>query len=246
MTQLDIPYLDLSELKIIRELIQKNEAVVLFSGGKDSLCTLHLINIIAQRLGKDITAVHADTTVGLPCNINYVKDICNLLKVKLVILKPRKNYFELAKKKGFPTMRSRWCCYELKINPIKAYLKTLKRKAIFDGIRKEESRIRAKRNFVEWHSIFKCRVCHPILDWKTHDVLEYIKRHSLPLNPAYILGFLRASECWCGLFKSVKEFKLLKSIYPEFFEKLVLLEASMRNKGSYLYKQGQKVYLRDL
>ena len=65
----------------IQALLETNEAqpYVLFSGGKDSLTTLSLVKDASKRLGKKIVAVHADTTVGLPENLDYVQRICQFL-----------------------------------------------------------------------------------------------------------------------------------------------------------------------
>lgn len=231
----------------IKKHMQEAKPYVLFSGGKDSLVSLDLVRRAADALGNEFTAIHADTSIGLPENVEYVRKACRSLKVKLVVVKPEHDFFELSKRKGFPTHSARWCCYELKIYPIRDYLQNQKgEKIIFDGIRAEESKQRANMEQNSWHKIFKCNVFHPIFHWKAKEMSTYLSRHQLFINPLYSKGFKRAAECWCGVFKSVKEFKLLLQNYPDFFEELVNLEASMRKGGSFLFKNGKKVYLREL
>ena len=229
--------------------INKNgtNVYVLFSGGKDSLVALNLVIDVCKPLSKKVVAVHADTTVGIPDNLQYVVNTCQQLDSELVIVRPKKDYFELARHKGLPRFGARWCCGELKVKPLSSYfLSQPSDKLIFDGIRSEESKTREAMPKYSWHKHFSGYVYHPIKDWTSEQLYSYMADKNLSINPLYAKGFKRASECWCGVFKGVAEFKILKDTYPEFFNKLVELEASMRNGSSYLFKHGKKVYLRDL
>lgn len=220
---------------------------VLFSGGKDSLAVLSLVIEACKSLNRKVVAVHADTTVGIPDNLGYVTTTCQHLGSELVIVRPEKDYFELAQRKGLPRFGARWCCGELKVKPLSNYfLSQPGDKIIFDGIRSEESKPREAMPKFSWHKYFSGYVYHPIKDWTTEQLYSYLADKNLSINPLYAKGFRRASECWCGVFKGVAEFKILKDAYPNFFNRLVELEASMRNGGSYLFKNGKRVYLRDL
>ena len=55
-----------------------NSVYVLFSGGKDSLAALSLVGAACKSLDKKVVAVHADTTVGIPDNLEYVIEACRL------------------------------------------------------------------------------------------------------------------------------------------------------------------------
>ena len=231
----------------IARLIQHSQPFVLLSGGKDSLATLIYIKEIAEKTGKEVVAIHANTTVGLPCNIKYVKNICRLLKVKLAVVRPRTSYFELAQRWGLPRFRARWCCYTLKIGPVNDYLKPRQgNKIVFDGIRAEESKKRRELELIEYNEKLGCYTCHPLLYWVSQEVRAYLEKSGLPLNPAYKQGFRRATECWCGVFKDPKEFELLFVHYPSFFNRLLELEARQKSDFAYIYSGGKKVFLRDL
>jgi len=202
---------------------------VLFSGGKDSLATLALCQ---EKLG-DVVALHADTTASLPENLDYIRDIClNHLVVPLVIVRPTTDYFTLAKRWGVPSVKARWCCYHLKIEPMKKFLKDFHDKIIFDGIRREESRKRSQYGAYFYHKAFKAWVVHPIIDWTTKEVLRFLKDRGLPLNPIYAMGF-RSPGCWCGVYKSRKEFERLRVVRPELFARLVEIENSLKTDFAY-------------
>lgn len=217
----------------VKELIKYAQPYVLFSGGKDSLVSLDIVREASEEVGKKVRAVHVDTTISLPDNLSYVEKVCKLLKVELIIVRPEKSYEELAIKKGFPTVGRRWCCYELKVKPLKNFFsKQHELSVIFDGVRANESPRRKEYSRLSYHKLLRHVVFHPILHWTELDVSDYIVRHSLPVNPIYHKGFRRASDCLCPAFKSLKDFLLLRQHYPELFNKLMELE---KNEGKQLH-----------
>ena len=222
---------------------------VLFSGGRDSLVTLHLTWRIGRALNLCVEAVHVDTTVSTPGNIDYVRAICNKLDVSLIVVRPIHDFFTLVERWGFPTATRRWCCYHLKIEPLKRYfMECIKRGykgLIVDGIRADESPRRYNFPRFGFHRHFKLPCYHPIFDWTKQDVVYYIKQHSLLDNPLYRI-LPRATECWCTALKTPKQFIILKRHWPELFKKFVEAEARLRTGGSALFKNGRRIYLKDL
>ena len=220
---------------------------VLFSGGRDSLTALHLTLRGAKKRRKKVVAVYVNTTISTPSNLNYIIDICKQMRVQLDIIKPEESYFNFVKRWGFPTVTRRWCCYHLKIEPLKRYFVSKPYpKIIINGIRRDESGRRRTFPKLGYHKHFKCPVYHVIFEWSSNDVKSYIKSQRLCENPLYSLGFRRAAECWCPVFKSLEQFKALKIHYPELFSKLVELESSLSTKGSMMFRAGKRIYLRDL
>jgi 3'-phosphoadenosine 5'-phosphosulfate sulfotransferase (PAPS reductase)/FAD synthetase len=152
----------------------------------------------------------------------------------------------LAEKWGVPRPRARWCCFHLKIQPIKDYLSQFDREdyVVLDGIRREESKKRSNYPATYVHPHFGI-VVHPIIYWTGKKVDQYLKKKKLPINPAYKFGF-SSWECWCGVFKSKSEFKRLKEVDPTFFSKLVNLESKLNSGYAYAYFGGKPFYLRDI
>ncbi len=229
------------------ELLQTaKKAFVLFSGGKDSCAALAYTKELIEELEPkpSLIALHVDTTVSLPSSEDFVEEFCNQLDIQFATLKPKTDYFTLAQKWGVPRPRARWCCYYLKIKPIKLYLKGLSDYVVLDGMRREESRKRSTYPATFDHPHFGL-VIHPIIDWTLERVLNYLESKKLPSNPAYELGF-SSWECWCGVFKRKSEFERLKEVDPEFFTKLVKLEASLTSGYAYAYFNGKPFYLCEL
>jgi 3'-phosphoadenosine 5'-phosphosulfate sulfotransferase (PAPS reductase)/FAD synthetase len=229
----------------VLKTLRLGQPFVLFSGGRDSLCTLEYMRKLGKRVGVEITALHADTTAGFPEVETYVKDVCRKLAVPLVTLRPERDYFETAKKWGIPGVRSRWCCKTLKVAPIRRYLSQIDGpKVIFDGIRAAESPIRATYVPVWFHPAFRCFSVSPIFYWSNRKVDGYIERSGLPANPTLQLGC--SGECWCGAYKSRTDFEALLDVHPEIFSKLVEVEKAQRGKFTFLYENGHRVPLTSL
>src|SRR4030042_5249725 len=105
-----------------RKILKGAKCFVLTSGGKDSLATLVYTKKIAEEAGVDLRAIHVDTTVGFPEVITYVRKVCRQLKIRLSIVRPENDFFDLAEDWGIPSFCFRWCCRELKIKPIQDFL----------------------------------------------------------------------------------------------------------------------------
>jgi len=232
------------------EVVESNgiESVyALFSGGRDSLVSLHLSKRVSEILKIGLKALHVDTTVSTPGNLEYVQEICNDLHVELTVLRPGHDFFSLVERWGFPTATRRWCCYHLKIEPLKKFFEKVdtSRALVVDGIRAEESWRRRSFPKLGHHRHFKCLNYHPILEWTRQEVLKYIKAHGLKENPLY-RKLPRVAECWCTAFKTAKQFTVLKEEWPELFERFLRAEANLKTGGSALFRNGKRIYLRDL
>jgi 3'-phosphoadenosine 5'-phosphosulfate sulfotransferase (PAPS reductase)/FAD synthetase len=151
----------------------------------------------------------------------------------------------MAREWGIPNFRFRWCCRELKIKPIRDFLDKIKGpKAVIDGIRAEESNIRANYLPIWFHPGFKCISVSPIFRWTKKRVVKYVANADLPENPVQSLGC--SAECWCGAYKRKADFLKLKEIKPELFEKLSDLETQSPTGFTFLYKNGEQLPLSTL
>ncbi|MBS1610851.1 MAG: phosphoadenylyl-sulfate reductase [Bacteroidetes bacterium] len=80
------------------------------------------------------------------------------------------------------------CCHIRKVEPLQRALKG--KKLWVTGIRAEHSPNRHDMQAIEWdgtNGVFKF---HPILDWTTEQVKQYIMRNDIPYNPLHDKGFV--------------------------------------------------------
>ncbi len=226
----------------IRKTLRMGQPYLLFSGGKDSLCLLEYMRKICESINAEVTVIHADTTAGFPEVEAYVKNVSRRLSLKLVTVRPPRNFFGLAKRWGIPGVKSRWCCETLKIAPIRRYLSQIEGpKVVYDGIRAAESHVRATYIPVWYHPSFSCISVSPIFRWSDRKVENYIAKNSLPKSPATTIG--TSAECWCGAYKCRKDFEILLDVHPEIFDKLVEVERAQRGKYTFLYEGGKRIPL---
>ena len=90
------------------QFLKKNateKTFVSFSGGKDSLVALDLA--IRANFNE---AIFCDTTIEFDETLQYVNIISNFYGIKIDIVKAPIDFFEIVRKIGFPSRRSRWCC----------------------------------------------------------------------------------------------------------------------------------------
>lgn len=159
-------------IKILRMYKGDEPIEVSYSGGKDS----DVILALAKESGIPYRAIYKNTTIDPPYTIKHCKDN------GVEIMRPTMSFFDIVRKKGFPTRRARFCC------------EVLKEYKILDnavqGIRKCESTARAKR----YKEPVICRMYNkhdhvnvllPILDWNDRAVKDFIEAHGIQCHPLY-------------------------------------------------------------
>ena len=146
-----------------------------YSSGKDSDVILEL----AKMAGIPYRAIYKATTIDPPGTIAHAKEM------GAEVIHPKKTFFQLVSKSGFPSRFSRECCSVLK------EYKVCDR--AIQGIRRSESRKRAER----YKEPEECRVYSkkekvkiylPILEWTDQDVEEFIKERNIKCHPLYYRG----------------------------------------------------------
>jgi 3'-phosphoadenosine 5'-phosphosulfate sulfotransferase (PAPS reductase)/FAD synthetase len=229
----------------LKRLLRKAAPYVLFSGGRDSLCLLLYLKGLAKSTGAELTAIHIDTTAGFPEVTKYVRMVCRRLGVRLVVVRPKRDYFELAKRWGIPNHSARWCCKELKVKPVRDYLAQVDGfKIVFDGIRAAESAQRSKYLPIWYHPSFRCLSVSPIIGWSNEEVRSYVKASGLPPSPAADFGC--SAECWCGAYKKRSDFEKLLQVHPDIFDKLVAVERAQKGRFTFIYEDGKRIPLETL
>lgn len=219
--------------------------IAMFSGGKDSLVSTYVANEACKSLDVKFKVVFIDTTCALPNTIEYVKDVCVLMGWDLQIIKPKQSFWELVLKNGAPSPRRRWCCKELKLKPLWNYLKAYNPpRIVILGLRNGES-YRRKKIKKSWFSKdAQAWIYNPIIDWSEGEVLVFINKMKIPVNPNYSkVGF--AGDCFCGCFTTLDKIKRTAEAYPEFFMKIVEIEQKFRSGGTFFYIAGKKIRASD-
>ncbi len=199
-------------IKKISKKYSKYYQICSFSGGKDSTVTA---NIVKKAIG-DIPIVFSDTGIEYPETVEYVKKYGNNFG-KLVYLDSTTDFIEMCKKLGPPSRTMRWCCFTNKGSPFSKYYGNLNYKHVlsFDGIRREESNLRAdyprERDNTKFEKQYSA---YPILNWTTLEVWLYIIWRDLPFNILYRYGFSRLG-CWACPNNTKFDWFLFSKVHPD-------------------------------
>ena len=163
---------------------------VAYSGGKDSDVILDLV----RRSGVKYTAHHHLTTADPPEVIYHVRR-----QPDVIIDKPELTMWQLIRKKKMPPRRqARYCCETQKERG------SITECIVVTGVRWGESTRRSKRRMIE--TCFKTKTkqyLHPIIDWSTQDVWNYIKQRNIQYCCLYDEGFKRLGCVLCPMTRQV-------------------------------------------
>lgn len=157
-----------------------------FSGGKDSI----VIKDLAQQAGVNVVWHYNVTTIDPPELVQHIRR----QHPDVVFDRPPGNFFTIAKTKGFPIRRVRWCCEVFKER------KTPEGEIMIFGVRAAEGVRRAKHwSEVSWNRRTKADVISPIFSWSTTLVWEYITDRELPYCSLYDEGWSRLGCIGCPM-----------------------------------------------
>lgn len=189
---------------------QKNPRVVSFSGGKDSLAVLLLVE---KALGTDgFKTIFIDTGLEFPETVEYVAGLGR------PILKESAGdfFWKNIGNMGPPARDKRWCCKVCKLGPAKRLINREFPDGClsFMGERRYESLDRARRPRVDVNPWIEQQVhAYPILDWTALDVWLYIFSRGEKYNPLYEKGFTRIG-CWLCPACDPYDFSLVEKMHP--------------------------------
>jgi sulfate adenylyltransferase subunit 2 len=205
--------LESEAIYILREVAgQFDRPALLFSGGKDSICLVHLA-LKAFRPGKfPFPLVHIDTGHNFPEALEYRDNLAKELGEKLIV----RNVEDTIKQKKLQDAKGKFPSR----NALQTYtlLDTIEEfefDACIGGARRDEEKARAKERifsvrdeFGQWDpkmqrpelwNIYNGKInkgenvrCFPISNWTELDVWNYIKREKIVLPTIY---FTHEREC---------------------------------------------------
>lgn len=228
---------------------------VAFSGGKDSLVAL---DIVQRALPNDnFVVVFGDTTMELSVTYETIaKAKEHWSTLSWHIAKTDFDAVDSWSKIGYPARKLRWCCGVHKSAPSIALLRDIYsnrseetgdkifKVMVFDGVRAEESDARStysmisdgKKHAVQYN-------CSPILEWNSSELFLYIFKHNLPLNRLYRLGSHRVGCKLCPMASEWYECIINYNFSDEIAPLLNIVTSGNTKKFS--SKKEQKKYLQN-
>ena len=228
----------------------KKYYIAMWSGGKDS--TFMILKLLENNCPLD-EIIFCDTGWEFPQMYKYIQKVqiyinekfsfknitkLNWKKGKEIWNKWAETKFKKGRykglKRGFPfSFGKSWCIRELKINPIKRYLKEkcLNGKIyIYVGLSYEEKHRIAKIN------LFKnTQYLYPLIEWKIREkeTNEYLKNINLYNN---LYDYFDRLGCYICPKQSFKRLYTLYKYFPELWQDLYDLGKKYKEKGYAIYK----------
>lgn len=206
--------------KFLYQMIEKvkKPVTVSFSGGKDSLVSLHLtLKFVTP------TVIFNNTGIELPETIETVRKVASKYNLEIVVADAGDDFWHAVKMVGPPARDFRWCCKVTKLVPMAKLAKEKWPDGALNvvGQRAFESIERSKSPRV-WRNKWFPHILNisPIHEWTQLDVWFYIYKNNLVelVNPLYFKGFERIGCFMCPA-SPLAEFETTRSVHPELMER---------------------------
>lgn len=144
-----------------------------------------LIDLISK-IKKDAKVVFLDTGLHFPETYELIRRVKKKYPaLRIELKKPKISLPEQEKKYGAELWKKDpdLCCFLRKIRPLEEVLYGVP--AWISGLRREESPLRRKTDFVNKDERFESIKICPLIHWTWHDVWDYINGNQLPFNPLH-------------------------------------------------------------
>lgn len=200
---------------------------VAFSGGKDSIVAFDLVQKALPH--NSMKVLFGDTGMEFPDTyrvMDLVKEKCDELGIEYLRASSKLTTDQTWKLFGPPAVTNRWCCSVHKTSPQIMLLQEQTGNQgftgmAFTGIRGDESVSRSEYDDVSYGSKHRGQYsCHPILEWNSAELFDYIYQENLILNEAYKKGNTRAGCLVCPMSSGKHEY-LKAQCYPSEVDRLV-------------------------
>jgi len=156
-----------------------------FSGGKDSI----VLKKLADLAGVSYIAHYNNTTLDPPELIHFIRKFHPDVQEH----RPELSFLKLIPTRGLPRRQARWCCEVLKERGGIGRI-------VLTGIRWQESPARKQREIFEPGKKGKSKFfLHPIIDWDSSEIWNFIKLYNLPYCRLYDEGYSRIGCILCPM-----------------------------------------------
>ena len=200
---------------------------VAFSGGKDSIVTLDLVQRALPH--NKFKVLFGDTGMEFPDTykaVTVIEEQCRDQGIEFVRSKSHFTPEESWRKFGPPATVTRWCCSVHKTAPQVLALRELTGNPNFTGmafigVRASESISRSEYDYVSLGEKHKGQYsCNPILEWNSAELYTYIFTEDIYLNEAYKKGNRRAGCLVCPRAAERNDF-MARAWYTKEFDSLI-------------------------
>jgi len=233
-------------LVVLRYLKNRKKTLYVgFSGGKDSLVLLHILSKFKNNFNIIPFFIEISGNTHEK-NIEYSKKILSTLDFrKYLWLRVPRDFFADIATWGFPSWKRRWCMSIYKrqtlIKAIGEFEAVAVGDRIFDSTRRKQ--LILKRGIVEINKYWMQITIHPIAHFSINDVMEYIRKNGLKLNPLYEEIGGSGNCVYCPFNTNPEYYRRLKERYPEWFNKILIAEKSQRKLKAAFYERNRPVRL---
>jgi phosphoadenosine phosphosulfate reductase len=177
------------EVTLIRQKIEayKDRGLTLFSTSSFQTHSIVLLHILS-RIDNSIPIYFINTGFHFPETIAYRNQITELLNLNLVDLHSHtpKHLQRDASGKLLFTSDPDFCCHLNKVQPLDSILPGFD--IWINGIRADQSATR-KQMQVEQPAPHNTLRFHPMLDWNSRMIEQYLKEHKIPRHPLEAKGY---------------------------------------------------------
>ncbi len=159
------------------------------SFGEDSAALIHM----AHRIKPGIRIIFVNTGYHFPETHAFLEQLRLRFNLNIWTYRTRNDpiaYLHHAGEEN-PAWRKdiTACCAANKNEPFQRAMKELAPKGWLRGIRRDEAKTRAGRQFIEWNQGYNCHAISPLLNWTAREVHAYLKQHDLPRHPLWEKGY---------------------------------------------------------
>ncbi len=208
-------------VEFVEKNVKKNDLpiAVAYSGGKDSLATLHLL----LEAGMEPDMLFIDTGIELPETVENVRGTAEKHDLTLHEREAESGYWNNLDHFGPSARDYRWCCKTCKLGPTAMLIEDTYDDGVlsFIGQRRYESKQRMSQGSTWDNPWVPGQIsASPIQDWTALHVWLYLFKKNAEWNPWYEKGFERIG-CWVCPASDLAELDKLKEEFSEYerFEK---------------------------